>query len=46
MAVLGAGEQARSTRRAIVSDGVPAHLTTFIGSSRYVAGAGAPPPGT
>jgi hypothetical protein len=44
MAVLASGEQARSTRRAIVSNGVPAHLTTFIGSNRYMAGADAPPP--
>ncbi|MBK1662064.1 hypothetical protein [Paracraurococcus ruber] len=41
MAVLATGEQARSTRRPIVSNGVSAHLTTFIGSNRYLA-TGAP----
>lgn len=46
MAVLASGEQARSTRRPIVSNGVSAHLTTFIGSNRYMAGAASsPPPG-
>ncbi len=37
MAVLATGEQARSSRRPIVSNGVSAHLTTFIGSNRYLA---------
>jgi len=44
MAVLAAGDAARANRRAIVSNGVAAHLTTFIGSNRYMAGADAPPP--
>lgn len=37
MPVLATGEQARASRRPIVSNGVQAHLTTFIGSNRYVA---------
>ncbi|MCB4825361.1 hypothetical protein [Roseicella aerolata] len=37
MAVLATGEQARRSRRSIVSNGVSAHLTTFIGSNRYLA---------
>ena len=44
MAILVSAEAARDTRRAIVSNGVGAHLTTFIGSNRYMADA-APPPG-
>jgi hypothetical protein len=44
MAILATTEQARSSRRPIVSNGVSAHLTTFIGSNRYMAGADAPPP--
>ena len=44
MPVLAPGEAARATRRAIVSNGVDAHLTTFIGANRYMASA-EPPPG-
>ena len=44
MPVLAPGEAAQATRRAIVSNGVDAHLTTFIGSNRYMADA-SPPPG-
>jgi hypothetical protein len=44
MPVLAPGEAAHATRRAIVSNGVHAHLTTFIGASRYMASA-EPPPG-
>ncbi|MFC7475226.1 hypothetical protein ACFQS7_12730 [Dankookia sp. GCM10030260] len=44
MPVLAPGEAAHASRRAIVSNGVHAHLTTFIGANRYVAGT-APPPG-
>jgi hypothetical protein len=44
MPVLAPGEAAHVTRRPIVSNGVAAHLTTFIGSNRYMASA-APPPG-
>ena len=44
MPVLASGEAAQASRRAIVSNGVDAHLTTFIGANRYMASA-APPPG-
>lgn len=44
MPVLVSGEAARANRRAIVSNGVQAHLTTFIGANRYTASA-EPPPG-
>ncbi|MFZ4405795.1 MAG: hypothetical protein ACOYOH_00570 [Paracraurococcus sp.] len=44
MPVLAPGDAARATRRAIVSNGVSAHLSTFIGSNRYMASA-EPPPG-
>ncbi|MDO9712106.1 hypothetical protein [Paracraurococcus lichenis] len=43
MAVLASGESARGTRRPIVSNGVAAHLTTYIGANRYMPDAGAPP---
>ncbi len=42
MAILASGEAARSSRRPIVSNGVPAFLTTFIGSNRYAANAPEP----
>ena len=44
MAVLAPVDAVRSSRRPIVSNGVPAHLTTFIGANRYNPDA-APPPG-
>ncbi|WP_431271898.1 hypothetical protein [Dankookia sp. P2] len=44
MPVLAPGDAAQATRRPIVSNGVAAHLTTFIGSNRYMASE-APPPG-
>lgn len=44
MPMLASGEAARATRRGIVSNGVEAHLTTFLGSNRYLAAAAAPPP--
>jgi hypothetical protein len=44
MPVLAPGEAASASRRAIVSNGVDAHLTTFIGANRYMAST-APPPG-
>lgn len=44
MPVLAAAAAAAATRRPIVSNGVDAHLTTFIGANRYMA-SGAPPPG-
>ena len=44
MPVLAPGTPASATRRPIVSNGVHAHLTTFIGSNRYMA-TDAPPPG-
>ena len=44
MPVLAPGEAAAATRRPIVSNGVHAHLTTFIGANRYMASE-APPPG-
>jgi hypothetical protein len=43
MPVLASGEAAQTTRRAIVSNGVDAHLTTFIGANRYMASEASPP---
>ena len=46
MAILAPVEVARESRRPIVSNGVAAHLTTFIGANRYSpAAAAAAPPG-
>ncbi|WP_043358820.1 hypothetical protein [Belnapia sp. F-4-1] len=46
MAILAPVEAARDSRRAIVSNGVAAHLTTFIGANRYnPSAASAEPPG-
>lgn len=45
MPVLATGEDAQGSRRAIVSNGVQAHLTTFIGSNRYVGGEAQARPG-
>jgi hypothetical protein len=46
MAILATADAARSSRRPIVSNGVSAFLTTFIGSNRYNRAAAAPePPG-
>ena len=46
MAILAPVEAARDSRRAIVSNGVAAHLTTFIGANRYnPSTASAEPPG-
>jgi hypothetical protein len=46
MAILAPVEVARDSRRAIVSNGVAAHLTTFIGANRYNPPAAlAEPPG-
>ena len=44
MAILASAAAAAGTRRPIVSNGVDAHLTTFIGANRFNPGA-APPPG-
>ena len=47
MAILAPVEVARESRRSIVSNGVAAHLTTFIGANRYnPAAASAEPPGS
>src|SRR3954464_12357154 len=46
MAILATADAARKSRRPIVSNGVSAFLTTFIGSNRYNRAAAAPePPG-
>lgn len=46
MAILASGDVARGSRRPIVSNGVSAFLTTYIGSNRYNAAPAAPePPG-
>jgi hypothetical protein len=45
MAILAPVEAARESRRPIVSNGVDAHLTTFIGANRYNPAAMAEPPG-
>jgi hypothetical protein len=43
MAILAPVDTARGSRRPIVSNGVAAFLTTFIGSNRYTEAAAAPP---
>lgn len=44
MAILAPREVVQATRRPIVSNGVGAHLTTYIGMNRYNRAADAPPP--